>query len=312
MPSLFEILVEIVLFLNLGIFLKRIHVLNEISGRRLLSVSLNILLPIIVFRSFAAVKVSLEECFLPLIGLMINLSLLAIAYLVSGRLAMNSSKRGAFLLACSTLNIGIIGLPFISLFFDTKGVATASLLDIGNSIYVFSIAFLVASRFNPLKVKKSLRSNIKSLLIQPYIISIIAGLAANLLGLELPKQVSELISVVSLLNVIVVLLATGVFITLPSKNIMREVFSSAFVKISAGGLIGFTFASLFRLPPEKLGVVIIVSSLPPAFMTLAHASAENLDLEFASILLGSMLALGIPVIVFYGLLFSFQGFSCLS
>jgi hypothetical protein len=39
-------------------------------------------------------------------------------------------------------------------------------------------------------------------------------------------------------------------------------------------------------------------------MTLVHASAENLDLEFASILLGSILAIGIPVIVFYGLFFS--------
>lgn len=308
MPSLIEILVEIVLFLSLGIVLKRIRVLNETIGRRLLSFSLNLLLPLIVFRSFATVKISLEECLLPVVGLMINLSLLAIAYLVSRRLSMNSSKRGAFLLACSTLNIGIIGLPFINIFFDIKGVATASLLDIGNSIYVFSIAFLVASRFNPLKVKKSLKSNIKSLLIQPYIISILTGLSANLLGLELPRQVSELISFVSLLNATIILVSTGIFIRLPSGSIVKEVLLSAFVKIAVGSLIGFAFASLLQLSSEKLGVIVVVSSLPPAFMTLVHASTENLDLEFASILLGSMLAVGIPTIVFYGLLFSFQGF----
>lgn len=307
MPSLIEILVEIVLFLSLGIFLKRIRVLNEITGRKLLFISLNILLPLIVFRSFATVKISLEECFLPLIGLMVNLLLLAIAYLVSGGLGMNSSKRGAFLLACSTLNIGIIGLPFISLFFDIEGVATASLLDIGNSIYVFSIAFLVASQFNPLKVKGSFKSNIKSLLIQPYIISVLAGLSTNLLGLELPKQANELISLVSLLNAALILISSGIFIRLPSRSIMREVLLSVFVKMVIGSLIGFVFANLLQLPSEKLGVVVIVSSLPPAFMTLVHASTENLDLEFASILLGSMLAVGIPTILFYGLLFSFQG-----
>jgi len=308
LPGLIEILVGIVLSLSLGIFLKRIRILNETIGRRLLFVSLNILLPLIVFRSFATVKISLGECFLPLIGLITNLLLLAVAYLVSGRLNMNSSKRGVFLLACSTLNIGIIGLPFISLFFNTGGVATASLLDIGNSIYVFSIAFLVASQFNPLRVRKSLKSNIKSLLIQPYIISILAGLSANLSGLELPEQVGELISFVSLLNAAIILVSTGVFIKLPSGNLIREVLSSAFVKIAVGSLIGFAFASLLQLPQEKLGVVVIVSSLPPAFMTLVHASTENLDLEFASILLGSMLAVGIPTIIFYGLMFSFKGF----
>lgn len=299
---------EIVLFLSLGIFLKRIRVLNETIGKRLLSFSLNILLPLLVFRSFATVVISLEECFLPLVGLMINFSLLAIAYLVSGRLRMNDAKKGVFLLACSTLNIGIIGLPFINLFFNTQGVATASLLDIGNSIYVFSIAFLIASRFNPSKIKSSFKNSVKSLIIQPYIISIVAGLAFNLLGLELPEQVNGLISITSVLNVIIVLIATGIFIKLPSKSIVKEIFSSAFVKIVIGSLIGFIFANLLRLSPEKLGVVIIVSSLPPAFMTLVHASAENLDLEFASILLGSMLALGIPTIVFYGLFFSFLGF----
>lgn len=309
MLSLIEILVEIGLFLSLGIFLKRIRILNEIIGRRLLSVSLHILLPLIVFRSFATVKILLEECFLPLIGLMINLSLLAIAYLVSGRLNMNSSNRGAFLLACSTLNIGIIGLPFISLFFNTKGIATASLLDIGNSVYVFSIAFLVASRFNPSKVKRSSKNSIKNLVLQPYIISIIAGLAANLSGLELPRQAGELINFISLLNAIIILVATGVFIRLPNKNTMREVFISAFVKIVFGSLIGFAFASMLHLTPETLGVVVIIASLPPAFMTLVHASVENLNLEFTSILLGSMLAIGIPVIVSYGLLFSFYGYS---
>ncbi|MEM2287156.1 MAG: AEC family transporter, partial [Thermoproteota archaeon] len=160
----------------------------------------------------------------------------------------------------------------------------------------------------PLRVRKSLKSNIKSLLIQPYIISILAGLSANLSGLELPEQVGELISFVSLLNAAIILVSTGVFIKLPSGNLIREVLSSAFVKIAVGSLIGFAFASLLQLPQEKLGVVVIVSSLPPAFMTLVHASTENLDLEFASILLGSMLAVGIPTIIFYGLMFSFKGF----
>ncbi|MDW8033403.1 MAG: AEC family transporter [Nitrososphaerota archaeon] len=304
MPGLIEILVEIVFFLGLGVFLKHIGILNEVISKKSLSLSLNILLPLIVFRSFATVKISLEEFSLPLIGLAINLSLLAIAYFLSEKLEMNNAKRGSFLLACSTLNIGLIGLPFISLFFNTRGVATASLLDIGNSVYVFFIAFIVASYFNPSKVKRSLKNNIKNMIIQPYIISIIFGLAINFLGLKLPQQVNELISLISLLNAMIILVATGFFIKLPNKNVMREVFLSVFVKIVFGSLIGLAFTSMLNQTSEIMGVIVIVASLPPAFMTLVHASAENLDLEFASVLLGSLLAIGIPVIVFYGLFFS--------
>jgi predicted permease len=304
LAGLVETVLEIVVFIYLGAVLKRLRILNESIGRKLLSLSLNILLPLIVFRSFATVKISMGEFLLPMIGLLINLSLLTVAYLVSRIIEMNNARKGAFLLVCSTLNIGIIGLPFIGLFFNAEGVATASLIDIGNSIYVFAIAFLVASHFNPSKSKRSLKSSVKNLLTQPYILSIIAGLAANLLRLDLPPQAGELIIFVSLFNAIIVLLAAGVFIRFPGRSLMREVFLSAFVKILIGNLIGFAFAILLQPAPQALRVMIIVASLPPAFMTLVHASAENLDLEFASILLGSILAIGIPVIVFYGLFFS--------
>jgi len=304
LAGLVETVLEIVVFTCLGMVLKRLHVLNESIGRKLLSLSINILLPLVVFRSFATVKISMGEFILPVVGLLINLSLLTIAHLVSRSIEMSNARKGAFLLACSTLNIGIIGLPFISLFFNTEGVAIASLIDIGNSIYVFAIAFLIASRFNPSKSKRSLKSNVKSLLTQPYILSIVAGLVANLLRLDLPPQADELIIFISLFNAIIVLLAAGVFIRLPERSIRWKVFSSVFVKVFIGSLIGFAFAVLLQLAPQALKVMIIVASLPPAFMTLVHASTENLDLEFASILLGSILAIGIPVIVFYGLFFS--------
>lgn len=304
MTSLVETVLEIVVSISLGIVLKRLYILNESIGRKLLSLSLNILLPLIVFHSFVTVKISMNEALLPVVGLLINLSLLAIAYLVLESIEMSNARKGAFLLACSTLNIGIIGLPFISLFFNTEGVATASLIDIGNSIYVFAIAFLVASRFNPSKSERSLKSSVKNLLAQPYILSIIAGSIANLLRLDLPPQANELITFISLVNAVMMLIAAGVFTRLPRRSLLREIFLSIFVKILIGSLIGFAFAILLQLTPQATGVMIIVASLPPAFMTLVHASVENLDLEFASTLLGSMLAIGIPVIVFYGLFFS--------
>ena len=304
LPGLFEIIFEIIALLSIGIVLKKIRVLNEQIGKRLLSLSLNLLLPIIVFRSFAIVRISLEDSLLPLIGLMINLSLLAVAYFVSKSLDMNNARRGVFLLECSTLNIGIIGLPFIDLFLNTEGVAVASLLDIGNSLYVFSIAFLVASRFNPSKREESFKKGVKRFLTQPYILSIIIGLVANMLKIELPEQVGIFTSIVSYINIVAILIALGVFIKLPAKSLMREILASTVVKILLGGLVGLTFASLFCLKPQALRATLIVASLPPAFMTLIHASTENLDLEFATVLLGSMLAIGIPVIVFYGLLFS--------
>lgn len=304
MPGLFETIFGIVTLLSLGIVLKKMRVINESIGRKLLSVSLNLLLPIIVFRSFATVRIFLGDSLLPLIGLMLNLSLLAIAYVVSKNLDMNNARRGAFLLVCSTLNIGIIGLPFIELFFNVEGVATASLLDIGNSLYVFSIAFLVASRFNPSKREESFKNGVKRFLTQPYILSIIIGLIANILKIELPEPARIFTSIISLTNIVVILIAVGVFIRLPTKSLMHEILVSTIIKILLGGLAGLTFASLLCLTPQALKVTLIVASLPPAFMTLIYASTENLDLEFATIMLGSMLVIGIPVIVFYGLLFS--------
>lgn len=304
MPGLFEIIFEIVMLLSLGIVLKKIGVINEPIGRRLLSLSLNLLLPIIVFRSFVTVRISLEDSLLPLIGLMLNLSLLAIAYLVSKNLHMDNARRGAFLLGCSTLNIGIIGLPFIERFFNVEGVAIASLLDIGNSLYVFSIAFLVASRFNPSKREDSFKDGVKRFLTQPYILSIAIGLVANISKIDLPEPVAVFTNIVSFINIIIILIAVGVFVKLPKKSLMREIVASVTIKILLGGLVGVIFASLFSLAPQALKVTLIIASLPPAFMTLIHASTENLDLEFATVLLGSMLVIGIPVIVFCSLILS--------
>ncbi len=304
MPGAFEVILEIIVLLSAGIVLKMVHILNEKTGKKILSISLNLLLPIIVFRSFATVSISQEDSLLPLTGLTINLFLLAVAYLASKSLNMVSASRGAFLLGCSTLNIGIVGLPFIELFFGAKGVAIASLLDIGNSLYVFSIAFLVASRFNPSKKAKPFKSNVKGFLTQPYLISIIMGLIANPLGIELPETVEVFVEVISLINIVVMLIAVGTFVRLPKKSLMYEIVLSAIVKIPIGGLIGLAFANLLSLTPQAAKVVMIVASLPPAFMTLIHANTENLDIELATILLGSMLAMGIPIITLCGLLFS--------
>jgi len=304
LPGLFETIFETVALLSLGMFLRRLRVINEEFCKKLLSLSINLLLPIIVFRSFATVKIPLEDYLLPAIGLMLNILLLMIAYLSSRNLNMDNTRKGAFLLGCSTLNIGIIGLPFIELFFNAEGVAIASLLDIGNSIYVFSIAFLVASSFNPSKRKTSLKSSVKGLLTQPYIISIIFGLMANFFGLELPESAGTITSIVSFINIVVMLIAVGAFIRLPTRSLVRQMFAATAIKIPVGGLIGLTLAGLFGLTRQTLRVTVMVALLPPAFMTIVHANAENLDLEFATILLGFMLAIGIPVITLYGLLLS--------
>ncbi|MGB9718102.1 MAG: AEC family transporter [Thermoproteota archaeon] len=305
MPGLFETILEIVVLLSLGVLLRRLHVLGEESCKKLLSLSINLLLPIIVFCSFATVKIRLEDYLLPAIGLMLNLLLLAAAFLSSGGLNMDRARRGAFLLGCSTLNIGIIGLPFIELFFNAEGVTTASLLDIGNSIYVFSIAFLVASRFNPSRTGKSFRNSVKRLLTQPYILSIIFGLAANLYGVRLPESARVLASTASFANIIVMLVAVGTFIRLPSRSLVRQILVATIIKIPVGGFVGLTLASLFSLTPQASVVTVMVALLPPAFMTIVHASTENLDLEFATILLGFTLTVGIPLITLYGLILSF-------
>ncbi len=305
MPGLFETMFQIVTLLSLGIFLRRLRVISEEFCKKLLSLSINLLLPIIVFRSFAAVKISLEDYLLPVIGLMLNLLLLAIAFFASRSLNMDRARRGAFLLGCSTLNIGIIGLPFIELFFNAEGVTTASLIDIGNSLYVFSIAFMVASRFNPSRRERSLESSVKGFLTQPYILSIILGLTANLCRLKLPESFGFLTSIVSFTNIVVMLIAVGAFIRLPSKSIVQHILAATVIKIPIGGLAGLTLAGLFGLNSQASIVTVMVALLPPAFMTLVHASTEKLDLEFTTILLGFMLAVGIPLITFYGLLLSF-------
>lgn len=299
-----ETVFEIVTLLSLGIFLKKLRMLNEDHGKKLLSVSINLFLPIIVLRSFTTVKISLEDYLLPLIGLMLNLLLLTVAYLASKNLSMDDARKGVFLLGCSTLNIGIIGLPFIELFYSVEGVATASLLDIGNSLYVFSIAFLVASSFNPLKRERSFKNSLKGLFTQPYILSIIFGLTANLFGISFPEPFGAFTSIISFTNTVVMLIAVGIFIRLPEKSVMREILAATAVKIMAGKLIGLTLSRMFCLTPQALRVTVTVASLPPAFMTLVHASTENLDLEFATILLGFTLAVGIPAITFYNLLLS--------
>ncbi|MEM2929906.1 MAG: hypothetical protein QW797_03480 [Thermoproteota archaeon] len=305
MPALFETILEIVALLSLGILLRRLRFISEEFCKKLLSLSINLLLPIIVFCSFATVKISLEDYLLPVVGLMLNLLLLAIAFLSSGSLNMDRARKGAFLLGCSTLNIGIIGLPFIEIFFNAKGVTTASLLDIGNSLYVFSIAFLVASRYNPSRGERSLKDSVKGLLTQPYILSIIFGLTANLYGVRLPESAPVLTSIVSFTNIVIMLIAAGAFIRLPSKSLIRQILVATVIKTPIGGLVGLILANIFSLTLQASIVTVMVALLPPAFMTIVHASIENLDLEFATILLGFTLAVGIPLITLYGLILSF-------
>lgn len=183
------------LLIALGMGVRRLGWLSDRGVSEMDRVSFRLLLPLTLFRSIYTCDFH-ASLNVPLLMTAVVLSLLSfgITLLVSGLAEKDIPRRAALAQGMFRNNCVLYGLPIIASLFGEAAAGTFSMLltviiPLNNILAVLILSLLTAG-------KRSLKSLVRSVLRNPFVISAAIGILLNLSGLRLPyfaeKAVSDL------------------------------------------------------------------------------------------------------------------------
>jgi predicted permease len=228
---------------------------------------------------------------LPIVGLFALLAGGGIALGVARLFKLSPQKTGSIYVCAAFTNIGAIGALVCFVFLGEKGFALVPIYKLFEELSYYAIGFPIAKYYGSSTREERISGQLINLILDPFILvalsSIIIGGLLNLSGVNRPEFYKTIIAVfVPLLSI---LLLTSIGLALKFRRIhgyFKECVSLSMIKFivipilatSAAYLIGFGKID-DGLP---LKVVMILSSMPVAFIALIPASIYDLDLDLAN------------------------------
>lgn len=276
-------LLTIVTFISLGFIMRKLGLINKKVTSIVTKLVIYVLLPFSALNAFIKTKVSKNLLNLATFGITVDLAELFLFFVITRDKDIKKEEKGIMMVASSSMNTGLFGLPFFEAFYGNEGVATALLLDIGNSLYLFMIAYALLSAINETeskRVSKAIINGFRSIVTMPYIWGLILGIIMSNYSIEI-YQLNSIISILSSLTSPLILITTGANLT-DLKIDLKKTREIWIIKFFLGFIVGYIAKNVLGLRDIEGKAAMMYSVLPPPFMTVIYAELFNLDTEFAS------------------------------
>ncbi|WP_432454912.1 AEC family transporter [Agarivorans sp. QJM3NY_29] len=255
----------IILMLCLGWFLRRREVLNENFIKQGNSLVFNISLPSLLFLSTASNPLSHSLDFsLVILGVLFTLASVLLLFVVS-RPWLRGGRQGVFIQGAFRGNMGIIGIAMVlnAYGMDVLPKAALFLAFMTMTFNVVSVALLGAKRSRI----------ISSLLKNPLIIAILAGLLCSALGLQLPDVVAKTCQYLANMTLPLALICIGASLQWQSfKSNLSPVLWASACKLIIIPLLAVTLALYMQFSGSDIGLLFLMMGTPTAAASYVMAS----------------------------------------
>lgn len=190
----------------------------------------------------------------------------------------NRKMRGTLSMLVPGFNVGLFAYPVVEAIWGREGLKYFGMFDMGNSITIFVICYLLASHFSSngeyINPKNILKKLVTSIPLMSYIITLIL----NLFGLHYPVFFINISGILSKANGPLSLLLLGICLNFNIDRIYRKnILKILFIRYSIGLTIGIIlfifmpFNSLFR------HTLLIGLTLPIGMAVIPYAVEFNYD-----------------------------------
>ncbi len=211
-----------------------------------------------------------------------------VGLLLAKWLRLNRRSAGAFIQGSSRANNAFVGLPVIlysmaGLDPHIEAIATIALAPAIVFYNIFSVTVLVL--YGNQKGRNSsatIKLFVKQLVTNPLLISCLAGLLINLLGLHVPTSIQRSLTALGSAALALALLSIGASLTF--KNLSKDLFLSTLsssIKVFIQPLIGLGLARLWNLPAPDRQILLIYLACPTAVASYVLADIFESDRDLA-------------------------------
>ncbi|HZG71334.1 MAG TPA: AEC family transporter [Chondromyces sp.] len=260
----------VIIIISLGYLLKRLNILQEKDGEVISKIIFKVTLPALVLVTFDSVKIETSLMLLPVIVLIYGVVIACLGLLIFKH--EKKELKGSLLMLSSGFNVGLFAFPLVYAMWGVNGLTYFSMFDVGTSLIVFGIAYILGSYFSeeglslkPIEVLKKLG---KSIPLMTYIIASIL----NYSHIHLPDLLINVASIISQANIPLSLLLLGIYLNFKfEKEFIKPALKFLAFRYGVGLLLGLTL--YFTLPYDQMFryTVMIGLLLPVAASALTFA-----------------------------------------
>lgn len=265
----------------LGMLLRWRGILDGAGTDTLIKVIFNLALPALLLSVIPQVELRMDMLAIPAASLLIIFTTLIITAAAGKAAHLENRILGVLLAGTSIMNLGFI-MPFVNSFFGDEGLARLFLFYLPNSISAYTLAYLIASRYGSGGSEKLP----KKLATSPPFWALGIGLLLNLCEVPLSPLLLAPLTSLGELAIPLLLLALGASVRIKSVQPLPLIMGLT-LRMGLGMGLGFAFSAILGLEGMSRAVVVLCSSAPAGLNTLAYASLEGLDRDFAATLVSA-------------------------
>lgn len=230
--------------------------------------------PALIVHSLATTEIDHAELGqLALTMALVILSLLGIAYLITGLYHTDRVGRAGVMLSAMCPNVGNLGLPLVSFAFGPSALTYAIVIYIVTTISTFTLGVLVASSGGSSPVRALL-----NVLRVPVLYAAAIGLILNLTGVALPLPLARSVALLGQAAIPAMLILLGLELAQSTEWKQSNVITlGAVIRLLVAPVIAGTLVLLLGVNHEVAIVIIMQASMPVAVATLIIANEFHLD-----------------------------------
>lgn len=239
----------IIIIIALGYLLKRLNIVKETDGATISRIIFNITLPALVIVSLNSVKIEASLIMLPIIVALFGILSFVIAYFVFKK--EEKELKGTLMMLASGYNVGLFIFPIVEAVWGAEGLLYFGMFDVGNSIIVFGLVYIVGSYFSeeglslkPVSILKKFGRSI------PFMCYVIMSIL-NFSGIHLPATLIDVASIISKANMPLSLLLLGLYLNFSfEKKYIRPIIKYLVFRYGLGLIVGLTL--YYTLPVNEM------------------------------------------------------------
>lgn len=196
-------------------------------------------------------------------------------------------------------NCGFMGIPVVEAIYGKEGLFYAAIVNVCFSIVTWTLGIKIVSE----GANKGHKANIRELVRNPGIVSVIIGFLVFLFHIKFPEFIKKPLEIMSSTMTPLAMFSIGAFLTETNiKSVFKDykiIFNSS-IRLIVFPVISILIIKLFHISEDIKGILILLEAMPVASTVAIFAKQFNSDYELASkgIFLSTLLSLiTIPIIM---------------
>lgn len=279
-------IVSLFLIIFVGVYANKKNIITPEINRSLINILLEVILPLMIIGSFMTsyddniagnLRTAFYYSFVTYIVLIFISTILA--------LPIKGDKKRVFYFANIFTNTGFIGIPILSVLYQSEGIIYGSIFNLFLNIFVWTYGVFI---FRGSSRNKGLIYDTKEILKKPPILAVVFGILIMLTKIQVPEViVSSIKSIGNMTGPLSMIVVGGIFTRSEIFKNIRDwtIYYGLLIKLIIIPAIFYGISLVIDDSSTLAKSIIIMVALPTGALTSIFAYKYNLGEEYAAAIL---------------------------